>query len=86
MLAKPNLPPELLDSAQAIYFAAERAAGLTRQLLMFSRKNVMQPKLLDLREVVGNLSKMLKRLLGETVTLEFHPPPGNARWCRAMPA
>jgi signal transduction histidine kinase/ActR/RegA family two-component response regulator len=75
MLAKTNLAPELLDCAQAIYFAAERAAGLTRQLLMFSRKNVMQPKPLDLREVVGNLSKMLKRLLGETVTLEFNPPP-----------
>ena len=65
----------MLDCAQAIYFAAERAAGLTRQLLMFSRKNVMQPKPLDLREVVGNLSKMLKRVLGETVTLEFNPPP-----------
>ena len=42
---------------------------------MFSRKNVMQPKPLDLREVVSNLSKMLKRLLGETITLEFNPPP-----------
>jgi signal transduction histidine kinase/ActR/RegA family two-component response regulator len=75
VLARPNLPPEMLDSAQAIYFAAERAASLTRQLLMFSRKNVMQPKLLDLREVVSNLSKMLNRLLGEPVNLEFHPPP-----------
>ena len=74
MLSKPTLPPELLDCAQAIYFAAERAAGLTRQLLMFSRRNVMQPKPLDLRAVVGNLSKMLKRVLGEPVTLEFNPP------------
>jgi signal transduction histidine kinase/CheY-like chemotaxis protein/HAMP domain-containing protein len=74
LMAKPNLAPELFDSAQAIYFASERAASLTRQLLMFSRKNVMQPAPLDLREVVGNMSKMLKRLLGETVTLEFHPP------------
>ena len=75
MLARTNLPPELLDCAQAIFFAAERAAGLTRQLLMFSRKNVMKPKPLDLRKVVSDLSKMLKRLLGETVTLEFNPPP-----------
>jgi len=75
MLARSSLPPELGDCAQAIYFAAERAAGLTRQLLMFSRKNVMQPKPLDLRKVVSNLSKMLKRLLGETVTLEFTAPP-----------
>jgi len=48
---------------------------LTRQLLMFSRKNVMQLKLVDLREVVANLSKMLRRLLGETITLQFNPPP-----------
>ena len=42
---------------------------------MFSRKNVMQPKQLDLREVVSNMSKMLRRLLGETITLEFQAPP-----------
>jgi CheY-like chemotaxis protein len=75
MLDRTNLPPEPLACVQAIYFAAERAAGLTRQLLMFSRKNVMTPKPLDLREVVSDLSKMLKRMLGETVTLEFNPPP-----------
>ena len=74
LLAKSALPPEMLEPVQAIYFAAERAAGLTRQLLMFSRKNVMQPMLLDLREIVANMSNMLKRLLGETVTLEFSPP------------
>jgi signal transduction histidine kinase/ActR/RegA family two-component response regulator/HAMP domain-containing protein len=75
MLARTNLPTEVSDCAQAIYFASERAAGLTRQLLMFSRKNVMKPQPLDLRQVVRDLSKMLKRLLGETVTLEFNPPP-----------
>lgn len=75
LMARPDIAPQALDSAQAVYFAAERAAGLTRQLLMFSRKNVMQIKPLDLREIVNNLSKMLRRLLGETVTLEFSPPP-----------
>jgi signal transduction histidine kinase/ActR/RegA family two-component response regulator len=74
LLARPTLPPELLEPVQAVYFAAERAAGLTRQLLMFSRKNVMQPKPLDLREIVGNMTKMLGRLLGETIALEFEPP------------
>ena len=75
MLARTNLPPELTDCAHAIYASADRAARLTRQLLMFSRKNVMKPDPLDLRKVVGDLSKMLQRLLGETVSLEFHPPP-----------
>ncbi len=74
LLAKPGLPSEMLDPVQAVYFAAERAAGLTRQLLMFSRKNVMQLQPLDLRETVGNMSKMLQRLIGETVALDFHPP------------
>jgi len=74
LMARPNLPTEMFDSAQAVYFASERAASLTRQLLMFSRKSVMQRKVLDLREVISNMIKMLKRLLGETITLEFNPP------------
>ena len=74
LMAKPDIARQAMDSAQAVFFAAERAAGLTRQLLMFSRKNVMQVKPLDLREVVMNMSKMLRRLLGETVTLDFTPP------------
>jgi signal transduction histidine kinase len=74
MLARPTLQPELRESVQAVCFAAERAASLTRQLLMFSRKSVMQPRKLDLREVVGNMSKMLKRLLGDCIALEFNPP------------
>ena len=48
MLAKPTLPIEMLEPVQSVYFAAERAAGLTRQLLVFSRKNVMQLQQLDL--------------------------------------
>jgi len=74
LLAKSGQRQELLDSAQAIYFAAERAANLTRQLLMFSRKNVMQPKPVDLREIVLHMTKMLQRLLGETIALEFQAP------------
>ena len=74
LMARPGMPPQALDSAQAVFFASERAASLTRQLLMFSRKNVIQPKLLDLRDIVSNMSKMLHRLLGETVMLDFTPP------------
>jgi len=49
--------------------AAERAAVLTRQLLAFSRREVVQPKLLDLKDVVHGLEPMLKRTLGEDVRL-----------------
>jgi signal transduction histidine kinase/HAMP domain-containing protein/ActR/RegA family two-component response regulator len=74
LLAKQSLPPEIADRIQAVFFASERAANLTRQLLMFSRKNVMQLNQLDLRETVGNMTKMLGRLLGETVSLNFQSP------------
>jgi nitrogen-specific signal transduction histidine kinase len=74
LLARTNLPSDMFDNAQAIYLSADRAARLTRQLLMFSRKNVMKPEPLDLRKVVSDLLKMLKRLLGETVTLDFQSP------------
>ncbi len=74
LLARQTLPDDISEPVQAVYFAAERAAGLTRQLLMFSRKNVMQVKPLDLRETVGHLTKMLRLLIGESITLEFQPP------------
>ena len=50
--------------------AAKRAAALTRQLLLFSRKQVMQPKVLDLNAVLQNLVKMLGRLVGEDIAVE----------------
>ena len=74
LLARQTLPDEISDPIQAVYFAAERAASLTRQLLMFSRKNVMQIKPLDLRETVSRLTKMLRLLIGENIALEFQPP------------
>ena len=74
LMAKGQLTPRMHDSAQAIHFASERAASLTRQLLLFGRKNVMQIRPLDLRTVVTNLTKLLKRSLGEVITLEFTPP------------
>lgn len=57
-------------STEQIYQAAERAAGLTRQLLTFSRRQMMQLKQLDLNTVVGNMTKMLGRILGEDIELQ----------------
>ncbi len=55
--------------------SAERAASLTRQLLAFSRKQVMQPRVLDLNEVVENVQKLLTKLVGDDVALELEPDP-----------
>jgi two-component system cell cycle sensor histidine kinase/response regulator CckA len=51
--------------------AAERAAALTRQLLAFSRKQVMQPRLIDLNEVIEGVRPLLDRLIGEDILLEI---------------
>ena len=62
----------LAGSAEQIAQAAERAAGLTRQLLTFSRRQMMQPKQLDLNSVVSNMTKLLSRILGEDIELQFN--------------
>ncbi len=59
--------------------AADRAAALTRQLLAFSRQQVLAPKILDLNSVVGNMDKLLRRLLGEDIDLFTVLEPGLAR-------
>jgi CheY-like chemotaxis protein len=59
------------ESLKQVAAAAKRAANLTRQLLAFSRKQDIQPQNLNLNEVVGGMTKMLERLLGARVTLQF---------------
>jgi PAS domain S-box-containing protein len=63
--------------ASEVAKAADRAATLTRQLLAFSRKTVMQPRVLDVNARVGNLQTLLARLIGEDVQLatRLHPDP-----------
>ena len=55
--------------------AAERGAGLTGQMLAFSRKQITSPVVLDLNTAVNETAKMLKRLIGEDI--EFRVEPGG---------
>ena len=72
LLQANNLDEMAARSAQQIGLAAERAAGLTRQLLTFSRRQLIQPKRLDMNKIIGNMSDMLGRMLGEDVTLRLN--------------
>ncbi len=65
----------LRNSADQIMNAAKRASGLTRQLLAFSRRQVLRPEIVDLNSVVGALSEMLPRLVGEDVDVRIVKAP-----------
>ncbi|MEA2765424.1 MAG: hypothetical protein QOK07_1828 [Gemmatimonadaceae bacterium] len=60
------------DDVKQIKSAAERASSLTRQLLAFSRKQILQPRVLDMNSVVGTVEPMLRRLIGEDITITSH--------------
>lgn len=67
----PELPPKQRELAGEIIKASERAANLTCQLLLFSRRQVFQAREHDLNEIVTNIIKMLQRVLGEDIQLQF---------------
>src|SRR5208282_5065925 len=67
--------PRLRGPAQEISNATQRATSLTRQLLAFSRKQILTPKVLDLNEVVAENLKMLTRMIGEDIDLVMIPGP-----------
>ena len=71
----------LHKSVQEIKKAGQRAASLTRQLLAFSRQQVLEPKILYLNAVVSNVQKMLERVIGENIELEsaLEPQLGHIR-------
>jgi PAS domain S-box-containing protein len=66
-----SLDSNTQESAAEISEAAQKAVNLTRQLLAFSRRQVMQPKVVNLNEVLQQMAKMLARLIGEHITLRF---------------
>jgi PAS domain S-box-containing protein len=74
--------PQRLD-VEEIRTAGERAAALTKQLLAFSRKQVIEPKILEVNAVVANLDKMLRRLIGEDI--QFQTELGSAGHIKADP-
>ena len=67
----PELDQETADSLKELELETKRAANLTRQLLMFSRRSVIQSRIVDMNELVQNLLKMLRRLLGEHIAITF---------------
>ncbi len=67
------------DDLQQVVEASDRAANLTHQLLAFSRKQVLQPTVLDLGEVVNGIAPMLRRIIGEHIELRIDSRPPLAR-------
>src|SRR5271155_185111 len=63
------------EAVDEIEKAGQRAAALTQQLLAFSRKQVLEPKILDLNSIVADVERMLRRLIGEDVDLEIISSP-----------
>ncbi|ACF13157.1 multi-sensor hybrid histidine kinase [Chloroherpeton thalassium ATCC 35110] len=83
-LAKLKDQPSAQDNIQQVKKAANRAASLTRQLLAFSRKQILEPKILDLNDLIQNLQKMLARLIGEDISLIIKYAP-NLKQIKADP-
>ena len=73
LLERLGAEPHLRGPAQEIASAAERASSLTRQLLAFSRKQMLAPRVVSLNDVVGENLKMLTRMIGEDIDLVMIP-------------
>jgi PAS domain S-box-containing protein len=76
-LALGNLTPNdsVYDSIKEIEETTQRAAAVTRQLLTFARRQVTEPRSLDLRDILANLDRMLERLIGPNIELKLVAPP-----------
>jgi len=72
-LKRPRITPELHTDVERIEDASERASTLVRQLLAFSRRQVLQPKLVDLNSIVLGLDKLLRRLMDEDIQMWTQP-------------
>ncbi|HYP26289.1 MAG TPA: response regulator [Blastocatellia bacterium] len=79
LLRKDDLMDSMRGPIEEIEKAGQRAASLTSQLMVFSRKQVLQPKVLDLNMVVRGIEKMIRRLIGEHITVETSLSPDLGR-------
>ena len=75
MLDRPGLDDFQRRCIEQIQKAARRAVSMTRQLLAFSRMQVLQPQVMDLNSIVTDMGKMLPRLIGEHIDYQFAPDP-----------
>jgi two-component system cell cycle sensor histidine kinase/response regulator CckA len=85
ILARSDVPEPVRQDVEYIRQAAERTASITRQLLAFSRRQILQPQVVDLNVVVRHLEPILRRTLTEQQSLELELQPGVAP-IRADPA
>ncbi len=83
-LSMQSLPPDapVRSDFEGIQKAAERAANLTRQLLTFARKQVVNPSVLNLNDLILNVDKMLRRLIDADIEMVILPAP-NLGWIKA---
>ncbi len=84
LLERPECPEPMRREIEEVRKAAERAGALTRQLLAFSRRQVLQPKVLDLNALLADLYNLLRRVIGEDIDLQTIPGPA-LRFVKADP-
>jgi PAS domain S-box-containing protein len=75
LLGDPRLPADVHESLRQIEHSADFAAKLTRQLLLFGRKQVLQPGRIALNDLVARVARMLERVIGENIKLELDLAP-----------
>ncbi len=71
LLTSAELPESARDMIQQIKKSGDRAASMTRQLLAFSRRQMLVPEIIDLNSLIDSLSEMLRRVIGEDIDLEL---------------
>jgi PAS domain S-box-containing protein len=82
LLNRPGVDAGTARNAEAIQKASDRAAGITQQLLAFSRKQVLQARVIEMRTVVKDIANLLRRLLGPMVEFRLQLP-AEPLWVRA---